>query len=132
MYAILHIPTGCIMHFAKTNSEMPMLPLDYIGHTLFYSKKDAEKYKRKFLCFYYFVIVRLNSNKFPDPTWISPKYLPKFAKKRNRFGNHPMTYAAFDFTCRTFEFYYPTKRSGTPDNKVIPLHYSEFIVVKSS
>jgi hypothetical protein len=126
MYAILHLPTGKLLGRPRTldyNRDLVAYDIDFIGDTLFYSKKEAEAYKRKFLIFYY-LVVRHQCN-FLKVTPLFSRKLPRFLKKRNRFKRLAFTYAAYDLGNRSLDFWLTTKT----DNILTVADCKEFTIV---
>jgi hypothetical protein len=126
MYAILHLPTGKLLerpHTLDYNKDLVAYDLDFKGDTLFYSKKEAEAYKRKFLIFYYLIIRHQCS--FLKVTPQFPKRLPRFFKKRNRFKRWTFTYAAYDLGNRSLDFWLTTKT----DNILTVSDCKEFTII---
>lgn len=121
MYAILHIPTGKLLVRPKYLDKNTVLPIDYNGITEFYSRKDAELYKRKFIIYSYLV---LHVYSFQGSTVIFPKRRPRFLRKFNRFS--PYSFAAFDLGNRHLDFYV----TEATDGYIIAPSHKEFIVIR--
>lgn len=122
MYGILHIPTGKFLARPMTMGSKPLLlyPIGYLGRYAFYSKKDAEQYKRAFLVYYYWYLRNVN----PAKKIALPKRLPKYLTKRNKMQRYPFTFADFDLVSRSLDF------CTTPTDG--PLLPNEFLVIRIS
>ena len=102
MYAILHVPTGkFVVHPNHPSNETHHYPIDYAGSVFFYSRKDAEKYKRKLLVFAWWYLASVNTK---EPL-IKPKRIPRFLKKPRPYLRYNMTFGEFDLVTRHLDFY---------------------------
>jgi hypothetical protein len=126
MYAILHLPTGKFLVRANRIDcqDLTTYDIDYIGKTLFYNKKDAENYKRKFLIFYY-LIIKHHAEAIGSAI-VFPKRIPKFLRKKNRFKSFGFSYASYDLGDRSLDFWL----SSIKDNTIIVTDPKEFLVIK--
>ena len=128
MYAILHLPTGYFLEAKRAANTVLLRFTPFITNEKsfykFYSKQDAEKYKRNFL-------VALYSMR-PDPTLGSPliysKPLPKFLKKRNKKITYHMQEHAILTGLASLQYYPIITDPNTSKIKVSSAN--EFLVVK--
>jgi len=108
MYAILHIPTGLLLNRPSNYSDDPINKLHIASsktNTLFYTKKDADKFKRSFL-------VCLYNVKWSHGTIVKPASKPSFLTKRNRLRSYHMTGYTFETVLDSLKWY-PIKVIGT-------------------
>ena len=127
MYAILHIPTGkflnrpggyCNSGTFVVTADKWLIPSKY----LFYSRKDAEKYRRSFLVgLYTFIKSSLSNEK-------NSRHLPRFLKKRRKCFTYNMNVDKLKIGLQSLDFY-PISTQGNED--LIPMFStSEYIIVK--
>lgn len=124
MYGILHIPTGKFLMrpAVKGTDRFISYPIDYMGSYSFYSKKEAERYKRAFIVYCYWYLRNIATTK---PLNI-PKRAPRFLKRRNKEQRYPFTFSAFDLGNRSLDFYPVAINEQRLYKAVLP---NEFMVV---
>ena len=128
MYAILHLPTGFFLSYKKAPNTIllhltPAFAIEECKY-MFYSKTDAEKYKRSFLVALY----SMRSSSFSGSRFVFPKQRAKFLRKRNKKDTYHMQEHAILVGLSSLQ-YYPIITD--PITGVIKVSSAnEFLVVK--